>query len=291
MQRGHPVEGLLHSPPMSETPLSVQKQAEIPLATVRGEPLMKLPDDLYIPPDALEVFLDAFEGPLDLLLYLIRRQNLEILDIPIAEITRQYTGYIEMMHGLRLELAAEYLVMAAILGEIKSRMLLPRPEPEEDDEQDPRAELVRRLQAYERFKQAAEDLDALPRLERDVALATAETGDHKPVRVPPEVDLRELMLALRDVMTRAELFAQHHIQREPLSVRERMSRIVQSLNDRRFVRFEDLFEIGEGRMGVVVTFLALLELLRERLVDLVQQELFGAIYLRSPGIQASETVA
>ena len=291
MQRGHPVEGLLHSPPMSETPLSVQKQAEIPLATVRGEPLMKLPDDLYIPPDALEVFLDAFEGPLDLLLYLIRRQNLEILDIPIAEITRQYTGYIEMMHGLRLELAAEYLVMAAILAEIKSRMLLPRPEPEEDDEQDPRAELVRRLQAYERFKQAAEDLDALPRLERDVALATAETGDHKPVRVPPEVDLRELMLALRDVMTRAELFAQHHIQREPLSVRERMSRIVQSLNDRRFVRFEDLFEIGEGRMGVVVTFLALLELLRERLVDLVQQELFGAIYLRSPGIQASETVA
>lgn len=291
MQRGHPVEGLLHSPPMNETPESAQKQAEIPLATVRGEPLLKLPDDLYIPPDALEVFLDAFEGPLDLLLYLIRRQNLEILDIPIAEITRQYTGYIEMMQGLRLELAAEYLVMAAILAEIKSRMLLPRPEPEHDDEEDPRAELVRRLQEYERFKQAAEDLDALPRLERDVALATAGTGDHKPVRVPPEVDLRELLLALRDVMTRAELFAQHHIQREPLSVRERMSRIVQSLNDRRFVRFEDLFELREGRMGVVVTFLALLELLRERLVDLVQQDLFGAIYLRSPGTEANETVA
>jgi segregation and condensation protein A len=276
---------------MNEIPESAQKQAEIPLATVRGEPLLKLPDDLYIPPDALEVFLDAFEGPLDLLLYLIRRQNLEILDIPIAEITRQYTGYIEMMQGLRLELAAEYLVMAAILAEIKSRMLLPRPEPEQDDEEDPRAELIRRLQEYERFKQAAEDLDALPRLERDVALATAETGDHKPVRVPPEVDLRELLLALRDVMTRAELFAQHHIQREPLSVRERMSRIVQSLNDRRFVRFEDLFELREGRMGVVVTFLALLELLRERLVDLVQQDLFGAIYLRSPGTEANETVA
>ena len=271
---------------MNESPEAVQKQSEMPLATVRGEPLLKLPDDLYIPPDALEVFLDAFEGPLDLLLYLIRRQNLDILDIPIAEITRQYTGYIEMMKGLRLELAAEYLVMAAILAEIKSRMLLPRPEPVEEDEEDPRAELIRRLQEYERFKQAAEDLDALPRLDRDVAQAGAEVGDHKPVRVPPEVDLRELLLALRDVMTRAELFAQHHIQSEPLSVRERMSRIVQSLNDRRFVRFEEMFDLAEGRLGVVVTFLALLELLREHLVDLVQQDLFGAIYLRAPGADA-----
>jgi segregation and condensation protein A len=271
---------------MNESPEAVQKQSEMPLATVRGEPLLKLPDDLYIPPDALEVFLDAFEGPLDLLLYLIRRQNLDILDIPIAEITRQYTGYIEMMKGLRLELAAEYLVMAAILAEIKSRMLLPRPEPAEEDEEDPRAELIRRLQEYERFKQAAEDLDALPRLDRDVAQASAEVGDHKPIRVPPEVDLRELLLALRDVMTRAELFAQHHIQSEPLSVRERMSRIVQSLNDRRFARFEEMFDLAEGRLGVVVTFLALLELLREHLVDLVQQDLFGAIYLRAPGAEA-----
>jgi len=270
---------------MNESPEAVQKQSEMPLATVRGEPLLKLPDDLYIPPDALEVFLDAFEGPLDLLLYLIRRQNLDILDIPIAEITRQYTGYIEMMKGLRLELAAEYLVMAAILAEIKSRMLLPRPEPVEEDEEDPRAELIRRLQEYERFKQAAEDLDALPRLDRDVAQASAEVGDHKPIRVPPEVDLRELLLALRDVMTRAELFAQHHIQSEPLSVRERMSRIVQSLNDRRFARFEEMFDLAEGRLGVVVTFLALLELLREHLVDLVQQDLFGAIYLRAPGAE------
>jgi segregation and condensation protein A len=271
---------------MNESLEAVQKQSEMPLATVRGEPLLKLPDDLYIPPDALEVFLDAFEGPLDLLLYLIRRQNLDILDIPIAEITRQYTGYIEMMKGLRLELAAEYLVMAAILAEIKSRMLLPRPEPAEEDEEDPRAELIRRLQEYERFKQAAEDLDALPRLDRDVAQASAEVGDHKPIRVPPEVDLRELLLALRDVMTRAELFAQHHIQSEPLSVRERMSRIVQSLNDRRFARFEEMFDLAEGRLGVVVTFLALLELLREHLVDLVQQDLFGAIYLRAPGAEA-----
>src|SRR6056297_1325278 len=267
---------------MNETPEPIQKQSEMPLATVRGEPLLKLPDDLYIPPDALEVFLDAFEGPLDLLLYLIRRQNLEILDIPIAEITRQYIGYIEMMQGLRLELAAEYLVMAAILAEIKSRMLLPRPEPEPDDEGDPRAELVRRLQEYERFKQAAEDLDALPRLERDVALASAEPGEHNRVAVPPEVDLREVLLALKDVMTRAELFAQHHIQSEPLSVRERMSRIVQSLTEREFVQFEQLFDLAEGRRGAVVTFLALLELLREHLVDLVQQELFGTIYLRAP---------
>ncbi|MGK7297472.1 MAG: segregation and condensation protein A [Candidatus Wenzhouxiangella sp. M2_3B_020] len=273
---------------MSETPEGVQKQPEIPLATVRGEPLLKLPDDLYIPPDALEVFLDAFAGPLDLLLYLIRRQNLDILDIPIAEITRQYTGYIDMMQDLRLELAAEYLVMAAILAEIKSRMLLPRPEPEEDDEEDPRAELIRRLQEYERFKKAAEDLDELPRLERDVALASAEVGEHKQVRVPPEVDLRELLLALRDVMTRAELFAQHHIHSEPLSVRERMSRIVQSMGRGEFVRFEQLFDLEEGRLGVVVTFLALLELLREHLVDLVQQEQFGAIYLRAPNAEANE---
>ncbi|MDT8448567.1 MAG: segregation/condensation protein A [Wenzhouxiangellaceae bacterium] len=258
------------------------RQSEIPLATVRGEPLLKLPDDLYIPPDALEVFLDAFEGPLDLLLYLIRRQNLDILDIPIAEITRQYTGYIEMMQEMRLELAAEYLVMAAILAEIKSRMLLPRPEPEEQDEGDPRAELIRRLQEYERFKQAAADLDELPRLERDVALARADIAEHKPIQLPPEVDLRELLLALRDVMTRAELFAQHHIQSEPLSVRERMSRIVQTLKANEFVRFEQLFDLAEGRLGAVVTFLALLELLREHLVDLVQQELFGAIYLRAP---------
>lgn len=274
---------------MNDTPENLQehaqKQSEIPLATVRGEPLLKLPDDLYIPPDALEIFLDAFEGPLDLLLYLIRRQNLEILDIPIAEITRQYTGYIEMMQGLRLELAAEYLVMAAILAEIKSRMLLPRPEPEQDDEGDPRAELIRRLQEYERFKQAAEDMDELPRLERDVVVASAGVVEHGPVKLPPEVDLREILMALKDVMARAELFAQHHIQSEPLSVRERMSRIVQALKSRDFVRFEQLFDLSEGRTGAVVTFLALLELLREHLVDLVQQELFGSIYLRAPGAE------
>ena len=275
---------------MSEASEPIQKQSEMTLATVRGEPLLKLPDDLYIPPDALEVFLDAFEGPLDLLLYLIRRQNLDILDIPIAEITRQYTGYIEMMQGLRLELAAEYLVMAAILAEIKSRMLLPRPEPEvDDDEGDPRAELIRRLQEYERFKQAADDLDALPRLERDIVIASAGVAEQRRVQVPPEVDLREVLLALKDVLTRAELFAQHHIQGEPLSVRERMSRIVQRLKSTEFIEFEQLFDLAEGRSGVVVTFLALLELLREHLVDLVQQELFGSIYLRAPDAAHSDS--
>ena len=258
------------------------EQQEMPFAIVQGAPVLKLPDDLYIPPDALEVFLEAFEGPLDLLLYLIRRQNLDILDIPIAEITRQYTGYIEMMAGLRLELAAEYLVMAAILAEIKSRMLLPRPQPDEEDEGDPRAELIRRLQEYERFKQAAEDLDALPRMERDLALASAAAEPPGEVRVPPEVDLRELLLALRDVMARAEMLAHHQVQSEPLSVRERMSRIVGLVSADQFVEFSQCFDLDEGRMGAVVTFLALLELLREHLIDLVQQELFGTIYLRSP---------
>ena len=257
-------------------------QQEIPFAVVQGQPLLKLPDDLYIPPDALEVFLEAFEGPLDLLLYLIRRQNLDILDIPIAEITRQYTGYIEMMAGMRLELAAEYLVMAAILAEIKSRMLLPRPQPEEGEEDDPRAELIRRLQEYERFKQAAQDLDELPRLERDLAQASAAVEDHGQVRVPPEVDLRELLLALRDVMARAEMLAHHQVQSEPLSVRERMSRIVNLISNSQFVEFGQCFDLEEGRTGAVVTFLALLELLREHLIDLVQQDPFGTIYVRSP---------
>jgi segregation and condensation protein A len=267
---------------MNETTESAVSQAEMPFAIVQGQPVLKLPDDLYIPPDALEVFLEAFEGPLDLLLYLIRRQNLDILDIPIAEITRQYTGYIDMMAGLKLELAAEYLVMAAILAEIKSRMLLPRPIPEEDDEGDPRAELIRRLQEYERFKQAAEDLDELPRLDRDIAVASAGVEHIEPVKLPPDVDLKEILLALRDVMARAEMLASHQIQSEPLSVRERMARITDLVSRKPFVEFEDCFDMEEGRLGAVVTFLALLELLREHLVDLVQQELFGRIYVRSP---------
>lgn len=254
----------------------------MPFAMVQGLPLLKLPDDLYIPPDALEVFLEAFEGPLDLLLYLIRRQNLDILDIPIAEITRQYTGYIEMMAGMRLELAAEYLVMAAILAEIKSRMLLPRPQADEEDEADPRSELIRRLQEYERFRQAADDLDAMPRLERDLAVASAAAEEHGQVRLPPEVELRELLLALREVMARADMLAHHQVQREPLSVRERMTRVMDLVSSNQFVEFGQCFDLEEGRVGAVVTFLALLELLREHLIDLVQQEMFAPIYVRSP---------
>src|SRR5581483_5896900 len=210
------------------------QQQEMPLAIVRGQPVLEMPQDLYIPPDALEVILEAFEGPLDLLLYLIRRQNLDILDIPIAEITRQYIDYIELMREMRLELAAEYLVMAAILAEIKSRLLLPRPPAEEGVEDDPRAELVRRLQEYERFKKAAEDIDTLPRMERDLAQASAFVPDRNVIRLPPPVELRELLLALKDVLKRAELTGHHAIQREALSVRNRMSDVLSALADGEF---------------------------------------------------------
>ncbi len=258
-------------------------QGEMPFAVVQGQPFTELPKDLYIPPDALEVILEAFEGPLDLLLYLIRRRNLDILDIPIAEITRQYIEYIEMLHDLQFELAAEYLVMAAILAEIKSRLLLPKPSGGESEEEDPRADLIRRLQEYERFKQAAEDMDELPRAGRDFALAEAWVEDRAAVKTPPEVDLRKLLLALKDVMSRAELFSHHHIQREALSVRERMSMIMQALGGDSYMKFQNLFTAEEGRRGVVVSFLALMELTREQLVDLVQNEPIGQIYVRTPG--------
>ena len=247
------------------------QQAEMPLAMVLGQPVLQIPQDLYIPPDALEVILDAFEGPLDLLLYLIRRQNLDILDIPVAEITRQYVDYIQAMHEMRFELAAEYLVMAAILAEIKSRMLLPRSVMDEDAEGDPRADLVRRLQEYERFKQAAEDIDALPRLERDTAPVAAFVPDRAAVRLPPPVDLREMLLALHDVLKRAELFTQHAIKRDALSVRQRMGELLSRLEDGAFHRFESLFEPREGKQGVVVTFLGLLTLAKEQLIEIVQE--------------------
>jgi segregation and condensation protein A len=257
-------------------------QQEMPFAIVQGAPLLTLPQDLYIPPDALEVFLDAFEGPLDLLLYLIRRQNLDILDIPIAEITDQYMEYVELMKELRLELAAEYLVMAAMLAEIKSRMLLPRPV-EAEDEDDPRAELVRRLQEYERFKQAAAALDELPRLERDLYTVHAEVPPGHVRRLPPEVDLREVLLALRGVLARADLFTSHRIEREALSLRERMSLVLERVQGRGFVPFAHLFELSEGRAGVVVTFLALLELIKAASIELVQAEPFAPIHVRLRG--------
>ncbi|MBW4092880.1 MAG: segregation/condensation protein A [Proteobacteria bacterium] len=261
---------------------SVPQQQEMPLAIVRGQPMLQMPQDLYIPPDALEVILEAFEGPLDLLLYLIRRQNLDILDIPVAEITRQYMTYIELMRDvMRLELAAEYLLMAAILAEIKSRLLLPRPPMEEGLEDDPRAELVRRLQEYERFKRAAEDIEALPRLERDTAVAHAEVSERNVVRLPPPLELSELLLALKDVMHRAELFGHHAIKREALSVRQRMGDLLSRLDDGGFHRFETVFDLGEGRPGIVVTFLAMLELAKEMLVEIVQEEPLGPIYIKA----------
>ncbi|XKG39572.1 segregation/condensation protein A [Marinobacter sp.] len=240
-----------------------------------------MPKDLYIPPDALAVFLEAFEGPLDLLLYLIRRQNMNILDIDVSEITRQYMDYIGAVESMRFELAAEYLVMAATLAEIKSRMLLPRQESEDEEELDPRAELIRRLQQYERFKQAAEDLDQLPRLERDHFSGSASLPRLPSSQTVPDVDLHEMLLALQGVLRRADLFTSHHVERERLSTRERMSAILAALIDERFISFESLFTIEEGRLGVVVTFLATLELVKEQLVEVVQAEVLGPIHVRA----------
>ena len=271
---------IVSKPPPPVISAAAPEQAEMPFAIVNGEPVTQMPRDLYIPPQALEVFLEAFEGPLDLLLYLIRRQNLDVLDVPIAEITRQYMRYIELMQDLQLELAGEYLVMAATLAEIKSRMLLPRSASAAGDEEDPRAELVRRLQEYERFKRAASDVDQLVRLERDVYQASAELRDRPLARVLPQVTLREMLLAFREVATRSQMFAHLHVQREPLSVRERMSNVLAALEQGEFVEFIQLFSAEEGRTGVTVTFVAILELLREGLVDIVQTEALAPLHVR-----------
>lgn len=272
---------------MTETPLTPtaeeQQQTEMPFAMVQGEPVVEVPKDLYIPPDALEVFLDAFEGPLDLLLYLIRKQNMDILDIPIVQITKQYMEYVDLMKEVRLELAAEYLVMAAMLAEIKSRMLLPRPEGVDDDEDDPRAELIRRLQEYERFKQAAEDIDALPRMGRDIHQAAADFPDKHIHRPLPTATLQDMLAALQDVLQRAELFTDHKIERESLSIRERMSKVLEIVSGRSFVPFAELFTYEEGRMGVVVSFMAVLELVKESLIEVVQNEAYSPIHIREAG--------
>lgn len=251
-----------------------------PIATVRGQAVIDLPKDLYIPPDAMKVFLEAFEGPLDFLLYLIRKQNIDILDIPVAAVTRQYMEYIELMQELSLELAAEYLVMAAILAEIKSRMLLPRPVDAESTEDDPRAELVRRLQEYERYKQAAENLDKFPRQERDFFVVEADGSLISVDKPLPAVSMRDLMDALVDVMKRAELNTKHHIQMDALSVREKMTFILEMVQDKEHFLFTSLFDLKEGRLGVVVTFLAMLELLKQSLIDFVQAAAFAPIYIK-----------
>jgi len=250
-------------------------------AKVNGVPVTELPHDLYIPPDALEVFLDAFEGPLDLLLYLIRKNNLDILNIPIAQITHQYMEYVEIMKELHLELAADYLVMAAMLAEIKSKLLLPRSDNEAMEEHDPRAELIRRLQEYERFKRAALELDNLPRLGREVFTQAHYVPHEIETKIAkPQIPLPELLSAFIDVLKRSELMATHTVQREALSVRERMSHVLELVNQQRFVPFHACFRLEEGKMGVVVSFLAILELLRLGLIDIVQTEFYGPIHLK-----------
>ncbi len=267
-----------------EAPEAPAEEADAPqqlqLALVYGEALTEMPVDLYIPPDALEVILEAFEGPLDLLLYLIRKQNIDILDIPVAEITRQYMGYVELMKSVRLELAAEYLVMAAMLAEIKSRMLLPRSAEIEEEEGDPRAELIRRLQEYERFKAAAEGLDTLPRVGREVVVPRLEAPQAKVRKLLPQVSLEELLMSMAEVMRRNDLFESHQITRETLSTRERMSEVLERLKGGGFVPFVELFTAEEGKLGVVVTFMAILELVKESLIELVQNEPFAVIHVR-----------
>lgn len=258
------------------------EQDEMPFALVNGEAYTELPKDLYIPPDALEVILEAFEGPLDLLLYLIRRQNIDILDINVAEITHQYVSYVEMMNAMQFELAAEYLVMAAMLAEIKSRMLLPRNQEEEDEGEDPRAALIRRLQEYERFKSAAEDIEDIPRMHREIHQAVAQSPDRNLTRPDPEVDLREILLALSEVLRRADMFESHQVEMERMSTRERMTQVLEYLSvEKTFVPFVSLFKASEGRLGVIVTFMAVMELIKESLIDIVQNEAFGSIHVKA----------
>ncbi|MCQ8105242.1 segregation/condensation protein A [Methylomonas sp. SURF-2] len=269
---------------MNSDALESRSEIPLPLAMVQGQPYQDLPDDLYIPPDALTVFLEAFEGPLDLLLYLIRRQNLDILNIPIAQITKQYIAYIDMMDSLRLELAAEYLVMAALLAEIKSRMLLPRQPESEEEEEDPRAFLIRKLQEYEAIKKVAEEIDMLPRNERDTFEVTVDTSTVIVSQIQPDVELKELLLAFQDVLKRARQLSHHQITKEPLSVRERMAAILEKLNRTDQLPFAACFTGSEGKNGVVVAFLAILELSKERIVDIIQPEPYAAIYI---GIRAN----
>lgn len=257
------------------------RQEELPFAFVAGQAYTDLPKDLYIPPDALEVFLEAFEGPLDLLLYLIKRQNIDILEINVADITDQYIAYVELMEASQFELAAEYLVMAAMLAEIKSRILLPRSGDDEEDEEDPRAQLIRRLQEYERYREVAEKVDEMPRLYRDLYQASAQSPELERTLPRPELDLQEVMLAFAEVLRRADLNISHHIQRESLSTRERMSQILLRISSKHFTPMISLLMKDEGKLGVVITFLAIMELIKESLVELAQSEPFGPIHIKA----------
>ncbi len=272
--QGVPVIPEVHDPDAPE-------QHELPFAIVAGEAMTEVPKDLYIPPDALEIFLEAFEGPLDLLLYLIKRQNINILDINVADITDQYMNYVDLMESWQFELAAEYLVMAAMLAEIKSRILLPRQAEEEAEEDDPRMQLIRRLQEYERFKQAAQDVDELPRMDRDIHRAEAALPELQRVAADPTVDLKEVLIALSSVLKRENNFEHHHVQMETLSTREKMSEILVRISNQKFVPLVSLLIREEGRLGVVVTFLAIMELMKDSMIEIVQSEAFGPIHLKS----------
>lgn len=256
-------------------------QQPLPLAFVNGEAVIEKPEDLYIPPDALEVILEAFEGPLDLLLYLIRKQKFDIVNLPILQITQQYMEYVELMKDLKLELAAEYLLMAAILAEVKSRLLLPKRQDTEEDEDDPRAELIRRLREYEAIKNVAEEMDNMPRFERDLFPASAIPDEHvQPIKILPDISLQELVLSFQSAIKKAQAFEHHHIEREALSTRERMSMILEKVSRDSFTGFDELFELSEGKAGVVVTFLAILELVKESLLELVQAEPYANIHVK-----------
>ncbi|KTC79693.1 segregation and condensation protein A [Legionella cherrii] len=250
-------------------------------AIVDGKELTELPDDLFIPPDALEVLLDSFSGPLDLLLYLIRKQNIDILDIPIMSITKQYLHYIQLMECRRLELAADYLLMAAMLAEIKSRLLLPAPPSSDEEEEDPRMALVRKLQAYEQIKIAAELLDGLPRQERDHFMIQVVPSELERIIVHPEVTLEDLIDAMKSLLKREEQISHHQVSREVLSVRERMSDILMRLQEHKLLEFNQLFSIKEGRIGLVVSLLAILELARQSLIVITQNEPFSPIHLQA----------
>lgn len=266
-----------------QQPASTQQSTEMTAREIRinGEPMLKLPDDLYIPPDALEVLLETFQGPLDLLLYLIRKQNFDILNIPVALITTQYMEYVELMRHFKLDLAAEYLVMAAMLAEIKSRMLLPRPALEKDgDVADPRATLIRRLQQYERFSRAAQDIEQRPRMQRDLFLATAEFEDTEPVKVLAKATLDDLRVAFRNVMQRIERNKHWAVDHQHLTVREKMTSILQRISVKKTTRFDELFEPEEGRLGLVVCFVAILEMCRDSMLVVVQKDAFSAIHLK-----------
>ena len=264
---------------MSRIISKIPHQQELVLATVQGKNLTSFPEDLYVPPNSLKILLNSFSGPLDFLLYLIKKQNVDILDIDVADITQQYINYVDLMDAMQVELAGDYLVMAAYLAELKSRMLLPKPR-EEAKEDDPRADLIRRLQEYQRFKEAAAKLDEIPRLNRDFFSASAKLPEFQVESPLVELSLEDLAITLGEVMQRVEQSKSHLINLEQLSTRERMTLILERMKEESFIEFSSLFTLKEGRVGVVITFLAILELLKDSLIEIVQSEEFGPIHIK-----------